>query len=159
MFGGVVAAIDEAARRTSAPNIPQHLIKTYQDFLMRLQSVAQEFFESHVRGYPLPSQPKKNGSNAPQLNLSGSYQAPYQAVLRYQNRPAQNHTRTRPLRPKGILARSWPPKLTNLKSRLSSHKLMSDFFYDLVKTRTYVFYHYTLFYFCSANLWGRMPLY
>ncbi|KAI0995180.1 hypothetical protein K3495_g13001 [Podosphaera aphanis] len=120
MFGGVAAAVYEAARGTSAPNVPQHLMKTYQDFLMRLQSVAQEFFESHVRGYPPPSQPKKNGSYFTQLNLSGSYQVPYQA--------AQNHTRTRPLRPKEILARSWPPKLTNPKSRLSLHKLMSDFF-------------------------------
>ncbi|KAI0996696.1 hypothetical protein K3495_g11487 [Podosphaera aphanis] len=80
MFGGVAAAVDEAARGTSAPNISQHLMKTYQDFLMRLQSLAQEFFEGHVRGFSPPSQPKKNGSNAPQLNLSGSYQVPYQAA-------------------------------------------------------------------------------
>ncbi|KAI1001768.1 hypothetical protein K3495_g6433 [Podosphaera aphanis] len=61
MFGGVAAAVDEATRRATAPNIPRHLMKTYQDFLTRLQSVALEFFESHVRGYPHPLQSKKNG--------------------------------------------------------------------------------------------------
>ncbi|KAI0993433.1 hypothetical protein K3495_g14751 [Podosphaera aphanis] len=48
MFGGVAAAVDEATSGATAPNIPQHLMKTYQDFLTRLQSVALEFFESHV---------------------------------------------------------------------------------------------------------------
>ncbi|KAI1006659.1 hypothetical protein K3495_g1555, partial [Podosphaera aphanis] len=80
MFGGVAAAIDEATRGASAPKIPQPLMKTYHDFLTRLQLVAQEFFESHVRGYSPPIQSKKNGSNVPQLNIPGSLQAPHQVA-------------------------------------------------------------------------------
>lgn len=72
----------------------QHLMKTYQDFLIRLQSVAQEFFESHVRGNLLPSRSKKNGSTVPQLNTPGSYPASNQASKQapYQAPPVLNPT-------------------------------------------------------------------
>ncbi|KAI1003493.1 hypothetical protein K3495_g4715 [Podosphaera aphanis] len=52
MFGPVASALAEATRRASALAILQHLVNTHQQFTERVQSVAQEFFDDHVRGVP-----------------------------------------------------------------------------------------------------------
>ncbi|KAI0997549.1 hypothetical protein K3495_g10639 [Podosphaera aphanis] len=52
MFGPVASALDEATRGASAPVIPHHLVNTYQQFIERTQSVAQEFFDNYVRRVP-----------------------------------------------------------------------------------------------------------
>ncbi|KAI1003504.1 hypothetical protein K3495_g4705 [Podosphaera aphanis] len=50
MFGGVASALDEASRGVSAPIILQHLANTYQIFIERVQEVALDFLDNHVRG-------------------------------------------------------------------------------------------------------------
>ncbi|CCU77161.1 reverse transcriptase [Blumeria hordei DH14] len=55
LFGSVAAALDNVTCDTAASTIPLHLQKTYNEFLTRMQAVAQEFFENHVRGVPIPA--------------------------------------------------------------------------------------------------------
>ncbi|KAI0998755.1 hypothetical protein K3495_g9438, partial [Podosphaera aphanis] len=108
MFGGVASAIDDATREAST--MPQHLITTYQEFLERLQSVAQEFFESHVRGNPVSSQPKKNERVAPRANHSALFQKPppVPKTTRPQSRPSSYANAAS--RAKGTTAQSTAPK-------------------------------------------------
>ena len=54
MFSGVAIAIDDALKSVTTKSLPNHLKITYRGFLLRLQSVAKEFIEGHVRGISKP---------------------------------------------------------------------------------------------------------
>ncbi|KAI0993285.1 hypothetical protein K3495_g14899 [Podosphaera aphanis] len=91
MFGSVAAAIDEAARGAAYHTLPHHLKKTYDNFLSRLQEVAQGFFESHVRGALLSRQDERHP-----LKPTQSTQPAGSTAYRPTSKPLPTPNTTRP---------------------------------------------------------------
>lgn len=81
MFGSVASALDNAISGSAAPALPHHLRKTYSEFISRLQSVAKEFIENHVRGVP--------NSNLKPTHQDGAHQAFTTDVPALQAAPCQ----------------------------------------------------------------------